>query len=340
MTLKFTKAQTIVDYVDECGGEIKSQYFSLNIPPGAVVGSAVNVGFTVYEYQSEESEGVENDTDITDLLVLHPCGKKFAENVTIRMSLLSCVDHQRALLFYEGPDSVSFSDTCVGVNLTEVHGGIGISALLRESYLDITTSHFCKFFACLFGCVGHTYHTLAFGRWGKGEASLKEAVIDIHFTSPRTSHVVKNLKRNESLSLLLEQNARIYFDGTVNLEVKNICADWQLISDAIMPIDERSLKQAKKNADKYHTQSLTLKKQKEDAASYPWIELRLTGGRKTNVSFTLKKYSSYQTQASQGEVRSASAGEYFDQPLTNSAVRRSSTESPSHRHGQGTGKFL
>ena len=228
--------------------------------------------------------------------------KKFAEDVTIRISLLSCVEHQRAFLFYKGPDSVSFSDTCVGVNLTQVRGGIGMSAILRESYLDITTKHFCMFFACLLGCVGHTYHTLAFGRWGKGETSLKEAAIDIHFTSPKTSHVVKNLKRNESLPLLLEQNARIYFNGTVNLEVKNICAGWQLISDAIMPIDERSLQQAKKKATKYHTQSLTIKKQNEEAANYPWIELRLTGGGKTNAVFTLKEYSSCQTQASPGEV--------------------------------------
>ena len=76
MTLKFSKAQTVVDYVDESGGEIESEFFLLSIPPGAVVGSAVNVGFTVYEYQSEESEGVDDDADITDLLVLHPCGKK------------------------------------------------------------------------------------------------------------------------------------------------------------------------------------------------------------------------------------------------------------------------
>ena len=51
----------------------------------------------------------------------------------------------------------------------------------------------------------------------------------------------------------------------------------------------------------------------------------------------MKEYSSYQAQASPGEVRSASAGEYFDQPLTNSAVRRLSTESPNR---QGTGNFF
>ena len=64
MTLKFAKAQTVLKCVNKSGDKIESEFFSLSIPPGAVVGSAISVGFTVYEYQSEESESVEDDTDI------------------------------------------------------------------------------------------------------------------------------------------------------------------------------------------------------------------------------------------------------------------------------------
>ena len=57
--------------MDELGGKIECYGFSLTIPPGAVEGSAVRLGFTVYEYQPEASEGVEDDCLITDILVRH-----------------------------------------------------------------------------------------------------------------------------------------------------------------------------------------------------------------------------------------------------------------------------
>ena len=54
----------------------------MTIPPGAIVGGTLRAGFTVYEYQPEKSKGVEDGTEVTDIIVLHPCGSEFAKNVS------------------------------------------------------------------------------------------------------------------------------------------------------------------------------------------------------------------------------------------------------------------
>ena len=319
MTLKFTEGQTVDKYVDQSGGKVESEFFSLIFPPDAVEGSAVKVGFTVYEYQSEESEGVEEDTDITDLLELHPCGMKFAKNVTIKMRLLSCVEDQRLFLFYNGPDSISvyrdylsliddddsnsYTDTCVGVIPTEVRRGrlqtllrgTGMSAVLHDSYLDITTKHFCGFFAMLFGCSGHDYRVIAIGNWNIGDTLIKDAVIDIYFTSEKNAppEIEERKKRSP---LLIDNCVRIYFNGAVSIEVRNILSGWTLVTETPILMDERSIKEAMKCS--YHVESLMLKKpQNEEAANLPLpLELRLTGGG-NDRRLSLAERSAYQVEA-------------------------------------------
>ncbi|XP_065828798.1 uncharacterized protein [Oscarella lobularis] len=286
MRLEFTKGQTVQVHVDRWGGEVESEFFSISIPPGAVVSSAgVKVGFTVYEYQSEESKGVKKDTDITDLLVLHPCGIRFAKDVIIKMRLLSFVKDQRVFLFYKGPGSVSYTDTCVGVIPTKVRGGtvrtffLGtkMSAVLHDSYLDIATKHFCGFLAMLFGCSGHDYRVVAIGNWKIGDASIEYAIIDIYFTSEKNAppEIEERKKRSP---LLFDNCVRIYFSGAVSIEVRNILSGWKLVTDTPILVDEGSIKEAMKCS--YHVESLMLTKPKnEEAANLPLpLELHLTGG--------------------------------------------------------------
>ena len=307
MTLNFTKGQTVDKCVEQSGGKVESEFFSLIFPPEAVEGSAVKVGFTVYEYQSEESEGVEEDTDITDLLVLHPCGIKFAKNVTIKMKLSSCVEDQRVFLFYKGPHSVLYTDTCVGVIPTKVREETFIyilhdsycetemSAVLHDSYLDITTKHFCGFFAMLFGCSGHDYRVVAIGNWKVGDTSIKDAVIDIYFTSEKNSPPEIEERKRRS-PLLIDNCVRIYFNGAVSIEVGNILSGWKLVTETPILMDERSIKEAMKCS--YHVESLMLKKpQNEEAANLPLpLELRLTGGG-NDRRLPLAERSAYQVQA-------------------------------------------
>ncbi|XP_065836068.1 uncharacterized protein [Oscarella lobularis] len=329
MTLKFAKAQTVLKCVGQSGDTIESEFFSLIIPPGAVVGSAINVGFTVYEYQSEESESVEDDTDITDLLFLHPCGEEFAENVTITMRLLPRFEQKQAFLFYKAPHSVSFSSTCVGVNPTEVHGGTGMSAVLHESYLEITTQHFCRFFAGMFHCFGHKYYVLAFGRWTSGQnfPHLTKAVVDIRFTSSRMRFINELKARYKHLPLLLDQSVTIYFKDPVSLQCKNVSSGWRLHSNKVMRIEKRSLQQARRSVIKHHTESLTLEKRKEEASDQIWLEVRLMcGRRRRSILLTLQEYSLDRLQELPQEVTTVVDSEILGRKPTGRELNKLSKE--------------
>ena len=136
------------------------------------------------------------------------------------MRLLSRFEQKQAYLFYKAPHSVSFSSTCVGVNPTEVRGGTGMSAVLHESYLEITTQHFCSFALGTFHCFGHKYYVLAFGRWTSEQnfPYLTKAVVDIRFTSSRMRFINELKARYKHLPLLLDQSVTIYFKDPVSLQ--------------------------------------------------------------------------------------------------------------------------
>ena len=296
MTLSFTRTQTVEEDVGESGGKLDSDFFSLTIPRGAVTGNAVRIGFTVYEYQPEASEGVENDLYITDILALHPCGTRFARNVTISFIMKAAVfsDDQRATLLYEEQDTGLFRSSSVGALKSTVFDKMTAS-LHPFSSLDIDTKHFCKFFACLRGCIGHCYRTLAFGRWTKGESSqLETATIDLHFTSTRRTHVDVVERCNRGMpALLKDTNATIYFSkkGKFTLSVNRTSYGWELQSSSPVSIAEQELIRAKKQPSKFCTRFFKLKKVKMNAEK-PWLEICLTDDEKTDCTLLLDEYPS------------------------------------------------
>ena len=293
MTLAFKKAQTVQEDIGEAGGIITSEFFRVTIPPGAIKGKTLCTGFTVYEYQSEESEGVEDDTEVTDIIILHPCGAKFAKHAEIRIA--HTVPEQRETrLLYKGPDAGEFSVTqCELYTQTSVTNEVGMTATLCLPFIDIRTTHFCKLFACLFGCAGHCYRALAFGRWKRGE-SPHTATIDLHFTSPKSSYVSVVERCHKGLPKLLNCNSTIFFSrhDPITLKITNISPGWKLISTpSAREIQKQELTQAKKCPSKYCTRHFMLRKEDNDAED-PWLEVQLTGGKKTDCLLTLKEYSS------------------------------------------------
>ena len=298
MKLKFTKALTVEGDVDELGGKLECELFSLTVPPAAVVGKRMRIGFTLYEYRPEESESVDED-HVTDLVVLHPCGKHFAKEVTISFNMKHVLRPQNhdACLLYEERDSGAFIASPVrAFKSAKVYGEM--TAVLHEFSLDVTTNHFCKFFSCLFRCVGHCYRALAFGRWAKGEAQMT-AAIDLLFTSSRPSHVDFVKEERRSMPVLLNSNATIYFPrrGRFTLEVTDVSDGWELVSRTTMSIEKQELKQARSHASKTCTRSFLLKKTKEDAGEL-WLEVLLTDDFKTECILLLKEYSALQARIS------------------------------------------
>ena len=307
MTLIFRKTQTLLKDIGEAGGEIASESFTVAIPPGAIVDRTLRTGFTVYEYQPEESKNVHDDTEVTDIIVLHPCGTKFAKNVKIRMNYNSSRQSDISLL-YEGPDVGVFYTTLLHYSFVMVnrnvdyeaerplrlgHDGAEMTAKLSPSSIDMSTTHFCKLFACLFGCAGHCYRPLAFGRWIKGE-SLRTATIDLHFTSSKSSYVDYVERCNKGLpQLLKDYNVMLFFSQSdpIRLAITRISPGWELISTPPKGIPKRELTQAKKSPSKYCSRSFTLKREDEDANN-PWLEVQLSGGKKTDCLLTLKEYTS------------------------------------------------
>ncbi|XP_065840356.1 uncharacterized protein [Oscarella lobularis] len=305
MTLVFRKTQTLRKDIGEAGGVIASESFTVTISPGAIVDRSLRTGFTVYEYQPEESKNVDDDTEVTDIIVLHPCGTKFAKNVEIRMNYNNSWQSDISLL-YEGPHvgvfyttSLHYSFVTVNRNEAELplcldHDGAEMTASLSRSSIDISTKHFCKLFACLFGCAGHCYRPLAFGRWIKGE-SLRTATIDLHFTSSKSSYVDHVERCNKGLpQLLKDYNVRLFLSRSdpIRIKITRISPGWNLISTSPREISKQELIQAKKSPSKYCSRSFMLEKEDEDAADVPWLEVQLTGGKKTDCLLTLKEYTS------------------------------------------------
>ena len=290
MKLVFKKAQTLQKDVGEAGGKISCEFSTVTIPPGAIIGQTLLTGFTIYEYQPEESEGVQDDTEVTDVIALHPCGANFAKNVEIRMTFNS--SDRFCFLLYEGPAVGCFSATvCKSGTPTQITSGM--TATHNLSSIDISTRHFCKLFACLFGCAGHCYRPLAFGRWTKGE-SLRTATIDLHFTSSKLSYVDHVERCNKGLPRLLKDyNVRLFFlrSDPIGLKITRISPGWELVSTPPRKIPKQELIQAKKSPSKYCSRSFTLKRILEDAED-PWLEVQLTGGKTTDCLLTLKEYTS------------------------------------------------
>ena len=292
MLLKFVKRRTLEDTVGASGSKLKCDSFSLTVPPDAVVGKAVRISFTWYEYQPEASEGVD-ESHITDLVVLHPCGEHFAKEVELRFDMEHVLlsEEVNAFLLYEERRAGSFIPSPVEVSTSSVYGDM--TAVLHRSSLDVNTNHFCKFFACLLGCVGHCYRTLAYGRWAKGEAlrSQATAAIDIFFTSSRPSHVDFVERCHRGMPVLLNGNATIYFPkrGRFTLDVAKVSDGWELVSPAAISIEKEELVQAKRHSSKFLTRSFVLKKSADDAGEL-WLEIHLTDDVKTNCIFSLKEY--------------------------------------------------
>ena len=277
--------------MDKLGGKIECYGFSLTIPPGAVEGSAVRLGFTVYEYQPEASEGVEDDCLITDILVLHPRGTRFAKDVAITFNT-TCNTSEIATLLYEMQETGFFMPFSLKAPQSTLCDGDKITVKLHPPFLDIYTKHFCKsIFAC-FGGVGHCYRALAFGRWTKGESLrvIKTATIDLYFTSTKPKYIDLVERCNKGMSALLNRNATIYFPkkGRFALAVKRIISGWELESFAPMSIEQQELSEAKKNSSKFCKRTFKLKKMATDAKE-PWLEVRLTDGEKTDCSFILNE---------------------------------------------------
>ena len=298
MTLSFTRTTTVEEEIDELGGKLESEFFSLTIPRGAVMGNPVRIGFTIYEYQPEASEGVEDDCYITDILVLHPRGTCFAKNVTVSFNLKTVIfsvifsKNQSPTLLYDEEETGLFLPASLGPVESTVFDKM--TAILNSSFLDIITKHFCKFFACFRRCIGHCYRTLAFGRWSKGESlQLEKATIDLHFTSTRPRYVDVVERCNRGRPVLLKDNALIYFSkkGRINLAVNKISYGWELQSSAPMSIEKQELYRAKKHSSKFCSRAFTLIKIKEDAKEL-WLEVRLTDEGKTNCTLILDEYSS------------------------------------------------
>ena len=291
MTLAFKKAQTVQEDIGEAGGIIRSEFFRVTIPPGAIKGKALCTGFTVYEYQSEESEGVKDDTEVTDIIVLHPCGAKFAKHAEIRIA--HTVPEQReTCLLYKGRDAGDFSVTpCELYRQNSVTDEVGMTATLCLPFIDIRTKHFCKLFSCLFGCAGHCYRALAFGRWKRGD-SPRTVTIDLHFTSSKSSYVSVVERCHEGLPQLLNCNATIFFSrhDPITLKIKNASPGWKLISTPTRDIQKQELIQAKKSPSKYCSRSFMLEKEDDDATDILWLEVHLTGGKKTDCLLTLGEY--------------------------------------------------
>ena len=295
MKLSFTRTTTVEEEIDELGGKLESEFFSLTIPRGAVMGNPVRIGLTIYEYQSEASEGVEDDCYITDILVLHPRGTRFAKNVTVSFNLKTVIfsEEQSATLLYDEEETGLFLPSLVGPVESTVFDKM--TAILNSSVFDINTKHFCKFFACFRRCIGHCYRTLAFGRWSKGESlQLKKATIDLHFTSTRPKYVDVVERCNRGRPVLLKDNALIYFSkkGKFNIEVNKISYGWELQSSAPMSIEKQELYRAKRHSSKFCSRAFTLIKIKEDAKEL-WLEVRLTDEGKTNCTLILDEYSSF-----------------------------------------------
>ena len=296
MTLIFKEAQTLQEDIGEAGGVIASESFTVTIPPGAIVGRTLRTGFTVYEYQPEESKNADDDTDdgaeVTDMIVLHPCGTKFAKNVEIRMKFYDCFQSETCLL-YEGPKDGIFSGMFFdrpAFTSPTITLDVGMTASLSPSSIDISTKHFCKLFACLFGCAGHCYRALAFGRWARGD-SPHSATIDLHFTSSKLSYVNHVERCNKGWPQLLKDfNVRLFFSRSdpIMLKITRVSSGWELISTPPREIPKQELTQAKKSPSKYCSRSFSLKRifKVDD----PWLEVQLTGGKKTDCLLTLKEY--------------------------------------------------
>ena len=297
MTLSFTRTTTVEEEIDELGGKLESEFFSLTIPRGAVMGNPVRIGFTIYEYQPEAAEGVEDDCYITDILVLHPRGTCFAKNVTVSFNLTTVIFSEKKIptLLYDEEETGLFLPSPVEPAESTVFDNM--TAILNPSRLDINTKHFCKFFACFRRCIGHCYRTLAFGRWTKGESlHLQTATIDLHFTSTRRKYVDYVEKCNRGMPVLLKDNATIYFSkkecsGRFNIEVNKISYGWELQSSSPMSIEKEELTRAKKHLSKFCTRFFKLKKIEKDAEK-PWLEIRLTDEEKTDCILLLDEYAS------------------------------------------------
>ena len=287
MTLKFTRTQTVEEDVDELGSKIECYGFSLTIPPGAVEGSAVRLGFTVYEYQPEASEGVEDDCLITDILVLHPCGTRFAKDVAITFNT-TCNTSESATLLYETQETGFFVPFSLKAPQSTLCDGDTVKRCLP--FVDIYTKHFCKSIFAFFCGAGHCYHALAFGRWTKGESLrvIKTATIDLYFTSTKYTDLVERC--NKGMSELLNRNATIYFPkkGRFTLAVNRTFSDWKLESSALMSIEKQELSEAMKNSSKFCKRTFKLKKMVTDAKE-PRLEVRLTDGEKTDCTFILNE---------------------------------------------------
>ena len=261
MKLKFTKTQTVEKNIDAAGGNLNWKSFSLTVPPDAVLGNAIRIGFTLYEYQRKESEGI-GENHITDLVALHPCGQPFAKEVNVSFNVEHPLlpEELNAFLLYEERNENFFVSSAVGECKSRVYGEM--KAVLRQSSLDIMTKHFCKLF-CIFGCVGHCYRALAYGRWAKG-ALKSPATIDLFFTSSQQSHIDYVKRNNSGMPVLEDTNVTVYFSkaGVNTLDVEEISDGWKIGSPKNVSIENQELKQAERNKEQFCKRSFRLEKAK------------------------------------------------------------------------------
>eukprot|EP00118_Oscarella_pearsei_P023666 m.286368 g.286368 ORF g.286368 m.286368 type:complete len:942 (+) comp40691_c0_seq78:361-3186(+) len=296
MVLKFRKMEMLEKNVGPRGAKIRSEFSSLTIPEEAFCEEreSVHLGFTVYAFDEEESEGVLEDTVVTDLLVFHPCGESFTKDVTVNLSHDGLLWRGAPVaLLYEPQQEGSFDATWIPYGseaYSAVRGCPGMNANVDPNSIEVNMRHFCKFFACLFHCKGHKFRILAYGR------SLKMAskTIDIHFTSCRSRHVEVVKSCYKGLSMIAEDNVFLYFSrGTRNklnavLNAVHDSPGWIQTGEKALenPLDERELKKAKRVPGQFCTRTLMLEKIKTDAVEDLQIGIHITG-EKTNCWFTL-----------------------------------------------------
>eukprot|EP00118_Oscarella_pearsei_P018989 m.198750 g.198750 ORF g.198750 m.198750 type:complete len:424 (+) comp39562_c0_seq55:869-2140(+) len=301
MVMNFKILKTVDIDVSPTGAAVESDFFSLTVPAGAISAEEKNVrlGFTIYTFDEATSEGVQETVAVTDLLVLHPCGATFRKEVAVKFNhtVGSLDSNSSIILFYEPPNRGSFLPTWVPYqqdSYFNIEGATGMKSRLHSSSIQIDTLHFCKFFACIFGCRGHVFRVLAFERPGKENSKT----IDVHFTSCREKYVNAVKSCCKGLTPLVNSNATLHFSRLhpTQIVINSVSPGWtRTTEDTFRSIlDSRELKKAKSVPEKFCTRTLILERDDENALRQGDEELRVVihiKGGETDSWLVLQKLS-------------------------------------------------
>eukprot|EP00118_Oscarella_pearsei_P019601 m.208984 g.208984 ORF g.208984 m.208984 type:complete len:751 (+) comp39723_c0_seq13:398-2650(+) len=308
MQLKYKRKKTILKNVGQRGAKIESGFFSMTIPPRAIseLKNSVSLGFTVYAFDRNESKEVPKETVITDLLVFHPCGAVFENDVTVTLGHNGMVsaDSEVALL-YGRRNEDSFCDTWAPYtnnSTVRVSGCNDMKATFYPNFIEINTRHFCWVSGVLVKCDGHKFRVLAYETLKK----TNKKTINIHFTSNEYAQQIR--EDNKGRELYADINVDLWFtDKAYKLIAKEVTEEIAEITEEIAeklpsgswkienkfeferPLQDSSMRTALELPKHESTRILKLQMTRDDAED-PEFTVRVTAGDDDkDASFALEK---------------------------------------------------